>query len=162
VVIDSTETLAIVLNELLGRIIPQLIRCGCGARRMEVEFRRDRGQPPLVKTILLSRPSRQGGDLFSLLRCMLETGHDEAGFTGVRLAVPLCERLGDEQGALIEHQQQAAKEELDHLLERLRVRLGEEAVARARLVESYLPERACALGDEPVQSRPVPRPGSGP
>jgi protein ImuB len=145
VVIDSTETLAIVLNELLGRIIPLLSRCGCGARRIDVEFRRDRGRPPLTKTILLSRPSRQPGNLFNLLRCMLETVHDEEGFTAVTLAVPLFERLGDEQGALIEHEQQAAEEELDHLLERLRVRLGQEAVARARLVESYLPERTCAF-----------------
>jgi protein ImuB len=141
-VVDSPETLWLAFKQLLGRVIAQLIGRGCGARRMEVEFRRRVG-PPVAKTIMLSRPSRDAGNLFNLLRCLLETVHDDEGFTAVRLAVPVFERVTEEQASFVAAEQQwAAEAELDHLIARLSIRLGQEAVARARLVESHLPERA--------------------
>ena len=139
--VDSPEILWLAFKELLGRIIAQLVRCGCGARRIEVEFR-CADQPPVHKTLLLSRPSREAANLFNLLRCMLETIHSNNGFTALRLSVPVFERLTDEQSTIHAGEEQAVEAELDHLIERLRARLGQEAVARATLVESHLPERA--------------------
>jgi protein ImuB len=68
-----------------------------------------------------------------------------AGFVGLRLSVPLYERLGDEQGRLLGEEEYAGQRELDHLIERLRARLGEGAVVQPALVESHVPERACVV-----------------
>jgi protein ImuB len=158
-----------VFRELVGRVIHQLARRGEGARRVEVEFFRD-GLPPVSRSILLSRPSRDAVNLFNLFRCATEdlvapprpqgsrlrgrkpgrpvvaptrVEHLQSdGFVGMRLSVPLCEPLADEQVSLLGQEEYAGQAELDRLIERLRIRLGEEAVVRAELVEAYVPEKA--------------------
>jgi protein ImuB len=52
------------------------------------------------------------------------------------------ERLDHEQIQLLEHEQHAGEVELAHLIERLSVRLGEEAIVQAEMVASYVPEKA--------------------
>jgi protein ImuB len=66
----------------------------------------------------------------------------EDGFCGLRISIPLSQKLTDEQVALLEHEQYAGQAELDRLIERLRVRLGNAAIVQAELVESYVPEEA--------------------
>jgi protein ImuB len=66
----------------------------------------------------------------------------EDGFCGLRISVPLSQKLTDEQVTLLEHEQYAGQAELDRLLERLRVRLGNAAIVQAELVESYVPEES--------------------
>ena len=144
--VDSPEILGLALKELLGTLLAQLTRHGCGARRLDVEFRCAH-HPPLLKTILLSRPTRNVGNLLNLLRCMLETVYSDEGFTAIRLSAPLFERLTDEQSTLHEDAGHVSEVELGHLLERLQIRLGPEAVVRAELIESHLPEKACRLLD---------------
>ena len=175
-VVSSLEAVWAVFRELIGRVIGRLARQGRGARRVEVEFFRD-GLPPVKRSILLSRASRDPVNLFNLFRCAAEElvappqpqprsrlrgrrpgGPQVAptrveqlqsdGFVGMRLTVPLHEPLGDEQVRLLGHEDYAGQLELDRLIERLRVRLGEEAVVRAELVEAYVPERAWKLGEE--------------
>jgi protein ImuB len=82
-------------------------------------------------------------NLFNLIRCATENvdGGDD-GFLGVRLHVVLAERVDDEQIALLDHERYAGEIELAQLVERLSVRLGEEALTRPHLVESHVPERA--------------------
>jgi protein ImuB len=171
-VVSSLEAIWAVFRELIGRVIGQLARRGQGARRVEVEFLRD-GLPPVKRSILLSRPSRDPVNLFNLFRCAAEDlvappaprpasrlrgrrpGQPKPvvaptrveqlqsdGFVGMRLTVPLCEPLADEQVCLLGREEDAGQVELDRLIERLRVRLGEEAVVRAELVEAHVPERA--------------------
>ena len=88
----------------------------------------------------------------------------DEGFSGMRIAVPLCERLTDEQIALLEHEQYAGQAELDRLIERLRVRMGTEVISQVELVETYVPEAAwsgslpASLFEPEPQSR-RPRPG---
>ena len=69
-----------------------------------------------------------------------------SGFTAIRLAVPVFEPLAHQQIHLLEQEEHNAAMELDRLIERLVLRLGEEAVTQARLAESYLPERAYIAG----------------
>jgi protein ImuB len=171
-VVSALEAVWAVFRELVGRVIGQLARMGRGARRVEVEFFRD-GLPPVRRSILLSRASRDPVNLFNLFRCAAEDlvapqqprsrlrgrrpGQQVAptrveqlqsdGFVGMRLTVPLHEPLGDEQVRLLGHEDYAGQLELDRLIERLRVRLGEEAVVRAELVEAYVPERAWRVGE---------------
>jgi hypothetical protein len=64
------------------------------------------------------------------------------GFTGLRLAVPLSEPLTEEQIFLLEQEEHTSRQELDRLIERLRLRLGEESLVGVEPVESYVPERA--------------------
>lgn len=90
---------------------------------MEAEFRRSAG-PPVRKTVVLSRPSRDAGNLFNPLRCARETVRTDEGFTEVRLAVSVYERLAEEQGLLVGGERRAAEADLGRLIERLVVGLG--------------------------------------
>jgi protein ImuB len=159
--VDSLETIWLAIKELIGRIVARLARLGAGARQVEVEFVRPYGGP-LRKTILLSRASRDGANLFNLLRCASENLESDDGFVGIRLTVPNFEKLGEEQIRLFDGQMQAGEEELSHLIELLSVRLGREAMMRPQLAESHLPEKAYVLGvtglclesrDVPMKSR---------
>src|SRR5437588_51949 len=141
-------------------------RRGGGARQFEIELLRPH-DPPVRKRILLSRPSRNPVNLFNLFRCALEelelplrapprsrlrgkppgtspsvVRTEDDGFIALRISVPLLERVWDEQIALLEHERYAGQAELDQLIDRLRVRLGDDAVVRPELVESYIPEAA--------------------
>jgi protein ImuB len=140
--IDSWETVWLVFKQLIERVLADLTRRGCGARRVEVEFHR--ADRKIVRhAIALSRPSRDGKNLFNLIRCATENvdGGDD-GFLSIRLHVPVAERLDPEQIALLGGERYAAEIEFAQLAERLSVRLGEGALARPMLVESHIPERA--------------------
>ena len=146
--VDSWETIWVVFERLIGRVIVDLVRRGCGARRVEVEFHR--ADKKIVRhAIALSRPSRDARNLFNLIRCATEhvDGGDD-GFLAIRLHVPLAERLDAEQIALLGGEQYAGEVEFAQLIERLTVRLGDGAVARPVLVESHVPERAWGFGEE--------------
>ena len=138
--IDSVETLHVVFEKLIHRLIAQLHRLSCGARQIEVHFHRLH-QPTLYKTVLLSRASRNVENILRLFRCMLETVCTESGFTGIALFVPLFELLTDEQITMHEQQSHSEKEQLDHLIEKISVRLGNHAVNHAELLQSHLPEK---------------------
>jgi len=175
--IDALETIWIAFGEMVRSVIGQLLERGCGARRMEIEFLRGYA-PPISKTILLARASRDGKNIFNLIRCAMETLEEEArrhggtearrggrkwkersrlahvaasedfsseGFVGLRVRVTVFEKLSHEQVALLEHEEKAAEAEFDQLIERLCLRMGEECVVRAHLVESHVPEKAYAM-----------------
>jgi protein ImuB len=69
-----------------------------------------------------------------------------SGFTAIRLTIPLFEPVADEQIPLLEQESHDSQLDLDHLIERLMLRLGDEAVAQARLLESHVPEHAYETG----------------
>lgn len=160
----SLEAIWTVIRRLVGQIAADLHRRGRGARAMELELRPAEG-PVITKNVLLSSASRDPVRLFVLLRSAVESILEEAarreaaragphcnrsganvrdGFTGIRLSVPLAERLGERQMMLTGADESDAWAELEHLLEKLLVRLGDRAVVRARLIESHIPEKACA------------------
>ena len=63
------------------------------------------------------------------------------GYTAVHLRIPLFERLSEEQIFLLEQEHHASRLEVDRLIDRLRLRLGEQGAMRVELVESRLPEK---------------------
>jgi protein ImuB len=194
--VTSLEAIWSVFQNLIGRVIEQLVHRGAGARQMDVELLRNYA-PPIRREIFLSRPSRDPANLFNLFRCSLEelehvsdpetrpatssvesgrgdagtvTGRPKAklrgrrlsphveargndsqlyddGFSGLRITVPLFEQLTEEQIPLLDQERHAGQMELDRLIERLRVRLGNESVVRAEFVESYVPEGAWEIGE---------------
>ena len=162
--IDSLETIWLVFKDLIARIVGQLAQRGRGARQIQFDLFRSDG-PPASRRILLSRPSRDPVNLFNLMRCGLEgMGGGEiarshkgtkarsaptdfisvapAGFVKIELKVLVHEPVSEEQISLLEQEEHNAQRELDRLIERLLLRLGEEAVLRPVAVESYVPERA--------------------
>ena len=159
---SSPEAIWSVFQKLIGQIIPQLVRRGSGARRVDVDLLRAHA-PPVRKMILLSRPSRDPVNLFNLFRCALEglelPSHEcvsrvcDEGFSGLRVTVPLFEPMGDEQISLLDHERYAGQAELDRLIERLRVRLGNDSVIQLKLVESYVPEEAWKRQEEDAETR---------
>jgi protein ImuB len=139
--VDSLEAVWIVFKKLIGQIVQELLRRGRGAREIELSFYRAYAQT-IRTTVRLSRPSRDPVNLFNLLRCAFETIETDEGFLGIQLAVTSSQRISEEQIGLLGAEEFAGEIELSHLIERLCVRLGEEAVAQPELVESYMPERA--------------------
>jgi protein ImuB len=166
-IVDSLEALWLAFKDLIAQVTLHLVRRGLGVRQLMVTFLRPYA-PAIEKRIDLSRPSRKGTILFNLIRCAMETIGDVGkargkraprfklhsrltldetdfvprGFTGLRLVVSSFEQLTDEQILLLEEEEAAGKEELDRLVERLRIKLGEEACLAVKAVESHVPERA--------------------
>ena len=157
---NSLEAIWSAFQKLISQIIPQLVGRGSGARRVDVDLLRAHA-PSVRKMILLSRPSRDPVNLFNLFRCALEglelPSHDcvsricDEGFSGLRVTVPLFEPVGDEQISLLDHERYAGQAELDRLIERLRVRLGNDSVIRLKLVESYVPERTWENSNDEIR-----------
>lgn len=139
--VDSIEAIWIVFKRLLTRIVPELLKRGHGARELQIEFYRPYAVT-LHKTINLSRPSRDPSNLFNLLRCAMETIETDVGYLGIKLLVSRSQRVSDQQIQLLEHEEFIAETELSHLIERLRIRLGNQIIAQPSLIESYVPEKA--------------------
>jgi protein ImuB len=84
----------------------------------------------------------------SSLRRFVVSSLAPAGFSGLRLTAAVHERMTGEQVRLFDGETYAGQLEFDRLVERLCARLGDKAVARPKLFESYLPERAWREGDK--------------
>jgi protein ImuB len=67
---------------------------------------------------------------------------EPTGFTALRLAVPLLERLTEDQIHLLDQEEHASQTDLARLIERLKIRLGDQALLAIEPVESHIPERA--------------------
>ena len=111
----------------------------CALEELELPLRerprsRLRGRRPGAPSPQAARQSQRPAPGFVISKI------DDEGFCGLRISVPLCERLTDEQISLLDHEQYAGQIELDRLIERLRIRLGNEAIVQAELVESHVPE----------------------
>jgi len=190
--VSSLEAIWAAFQQLIGEIIAQLTHRGCGARRLDIELLHFH-EPPVRKSILLSRPSRDAVNLFNLFRCGMEEGEGQrvgrgegrrdkgtegqrvrnqktcghenppdplslcpsvplslsladTGYSGMILRVPVFEPLTDHQIGLLGQQEYDGQMELDRLIERLRIRLGEQSVASVQLAESHIPEKAWQEG----------------
>jgi protein ImuB len=145
-VVESFETLHLALRQVLDRVVGLLSARGLGARQLRLILRRPYAQA-VEKTVGLLRSSRQSAGLFILLRHALESVEADDGFHAMCLSVTSAERLGDEQKALIGDETERNAADLDHLIERLRVKFGDVA-EWAELVEAHLPERAVCYRQE--------------
>ena len=142
--VESLEDTWRILEELLSRVLVDLTRQNHGVRQLRMTFTPDSGWglPTITRTIALSRPHCDRATLLNLIRCETERVDHEHGFVRFQLDVTLHEPITKPQTQLFEQQAVEEKMELDRLLERQRVRLGETAVIQPQLIESHLPERA--------------------
>jgi protein ImuB len=143
--VQSLEVIHLAVRQLIEQIVQRLTTRALGARELLLRFECPYA-PWIEKRIRLSRPSRNSAALFNLLQCALETMPLDDGVLAVHLHAPITQRLEQEQPALIGGEQQQADVELDHLIERLRTRLGDRQhgseIEWAELIESHIPERA--------------------
>lgn len=140
--VEALEVLASVLDDLSDEAIEQLARRGHGARQIEVTMRCPYALP-ITKKIALSRPSRERKNLRRLLRCMLESIEATEGFNGIKLRVARAEPMvAARQASLVDGESESAGDEVEGLVERLKIRLGDASLEQAQLKESHLPEQA--------------------
>lgn len=142
--IDSLEIVWEIVRELLDRVILDLTRRGCGARRLVLRFHHYHGQP-VEQAVRLARPSRDPKNLFNLIRCALESIQTDEGFIRIDLDVPVYEKVTLQQITLHDQELTNAWFEWSGLVERLQAKLGADAVLRPRWNESHLPEKACTF-----------------
>lgn len=142
--VDSLEAVWIILEELLGRVVADLVRRGHGARRIELICHADPAArlPPVTRAVQLAAPTQSVRAMLELLRLSADQLECGEGFTRLQLKVPEHEKLTDRQFLFLEDAGLEQTRELHKLFERLQVRLGEQAVIRPAFVESHLPERA--------------------
>jgi protein ImuB len=142
--VESLEDIWRIFEKLLNEVLVDLTARNHGVRQLRMIFKPDRGWglPTITRQISLSRPHRDRSTLLSLIRCESERVDCEHGFVRFQLDIPSHEPVAEAQTQLFEQQAVEEEMECDRLLQRLRVRLGEVAVIRPQLVESYVPERA--------------------
>ena len=138
----ETEGAAFWLPDLAEGLCGQLERDGVGARRVRLTaFRVDGGATAI--TALLSRPSLKPAHLIRLLK---ETGFEtlDLGFgaDALMLSALAVEPLQTRQAELETRALAAAEDALAGLIDRLKARLGDEAVRRPVFQASWLPERS--------------------
>jgi protein ImuB len=161
--VKELEDIWRIFEKLLGVAIAKLACRNHGVRQLQMIFKPDRGWglPDITRTVSLSRPHRDRATLLNLIRCETERVDCGEGFVRFQLDVSLHEAVAEAQTQLFDQRWVEEEMELDRLLQRLRVRLGEAAVIRPELVESYLPERAWRPGENdapPIAAVTAPRP----
>jgi protein ImuB len=144
--IRSQEGMQFIYEGLVDRVLAELRRRGTGARQLEIVCLPDRsfGREPTRKRIALTRACRDRKTLLHLIFQAIDQLGCDREFVKFGLKVASHERIsgGEQTAAFGTGDGTADMEEIDRLTDRLRLRLGEAAVIRPRLVESHLPERA--------------------
>lgn len=144
VMVEDIERLLLLLATSLKG---DLERRGEGARRLELSLFRVDGvvnriavgtSRPLRAPLLVARLFREK---LASLEGSIDAGY---GFDLVRLAVLAAAHLDETQGDLADANSQD-DEELALFVDRVRARLGDQAVLKPAAVESHVPERAVAL-----------------
>ncbi|MXO67429.1 DNA polymerase Y family protein [Altererythrobacter marinus] len=151
----SVAPLLDVIEGLAQRLESVLARRGEGGRRFDVALFRTDGHVARL-AVACGRPLRDPPAIRRLFSERLESLSDPLdpgfGYDMARMAVPLAERLENEQRDLACGEGGEAQPDLAPLLDRLAVRFGPDRIRRFHPRDEHLPEYA---------ARPVP-PESGP
>jgi protein ImuB len=132
-------------RHLLSQVVPDLERDDVGARALRMLlFRVDGGVVEL--DLGLAAPSRDIAHMLSLMALRLErkaSGFDaEFGFEAAAMHVVTADRLGARQSGMHIGDSESQPEALAQLIDRVRQRLGPDAVRQLRPRQSHIPERA--------------------
>ena len=141
--ISAPEDFARASRDILEKLCARLEAAGCGARRFILTFHRLDGRafPLSVGTALVGRDPQRLARLFAP---KLETVDPGFGVEVVTLEAERVEPLAPRQGAIAEAAAVVAESGAADLVDRLKARLGEDAVWRAEVRESWVPERTVA------------------
>jgi len=139
--ISQLDDLVRVAGDITARLCERLRTEGRGGRRFELTFHRLDGKAYPVQ-VGLSVCGRDARALTRLFAPKLETIDPGFGIEVATLSAEGVELMSAAQGRLDAGRAAADEEGLAALVDRLANRLGEEAVWRAEVFESHVPERA--------------------
>jgi protein ImuB len=144
------------LPGLAEALCGQLSRDGRGARRLRLTGFRVDGRVTLIEAGL-SAPAATPAHLMRLLR---EKGLEKLdlgfGIDALMLSAEKAEPLETRQGQMDDSMGEAPTHALATLIDRLQARLGEPAVRRPQLTESWVPERSEAWTPAGPEAPPAP------
>lgn len=141
---DQWASLEAAARQVLTELVSHLATRERGVRSLLIELPRPDAKPEM-RTVTLSRASRNEKHLWSLVRSQLERVDLSKGVEGVVLRARRTARLRHEQlasPALGGSAEQAAQAAWGELIDTLIDRLGADNVVRIEAVESHLPEHA--------------------
>jgi protein ImuB len=163
--VQDVEVLAFAVNRLVQELAAWLLARGLGVVAMtlalahERAFVRDRDSPCTLARFALGAPSRTPSHLSLVLRERLVRVALPAPVAGIALASESVAPLAGRNAGLLPGE--AAQVVDVPLVERLRARLGEDAVRLVAPAADHRPERAMqvtAAAIRPEAKRPAPRP----
>jgi protein ImuB len=159
--VSAAEPLLFAARRLLLELSGYLEAKGSGAERLRLTLLHREGRStPIV--VGLSSPGREPGRLLSLLRERLARTRIPEPVLEVALSAEEIVPLAPANGELWREPAQGRAESWSGLLERLRARLGEDAVRGVAPAAEHRPERAFVLTDPRRRSEREPPPGFGP
>jgi protein ImuB len=144
--VDSAPALAFAARRLLEALCGWLAARQAGAQRCALMLEHERGRTESRIELALAAPTRELERFERVLRERLERSTLDAPVEAIRLHVDSCEALPGRNAGLFEPAREG--EGIEPLLERLRARLGEDAVHGLAPVADHRPE--CATRKVPV------------
>ncbi|MFZ1101306.1 MAG: DNA polymerase Y family protein [Hyphomicrobiaceae bacterium] len=148
--IASAEHVLVAATRLLHDLALRLAQDDVGARLLRLLLFRVDGDVT-AHDVALAAPSRDPAHIARLIALRLERLHDGGGldagfgFEAAAIHVRTAEPLAPRQASLAMREAEAPADGLAQLIDRLRQRLGADAVRRIHPCQSHLPERAEAL-----------------
>jgi protein ImuB len=147
--IHVVEALLFPLRRLLGELQGYLRARDTALQRLTLELRHHK-QPPTLLELRTTAPQRDSGRLLALLREQLDRTPFPDAVTELLLSVDQFVDLGDTQLDLFNTRPQKQNEWGD-LLDKLRARLGDQAVRRLGLRNDHRPEQAwCVMKQDDI------------
>lgn len=137
------EAIELGVRHLLEELIRMLERQESGLRRLDATFQRlDSAQICIV--VQVSRPTRSGKHLWSLLRPRLERMNLGYGVTGIALCAAGVVRIAHAQTTLLAEPESVCEHDaaIDQTIDAIVGRLGANRVCRFLMRESHRPEAA--------------------
>jgi protein ImuB len=151
---DRRQVLAEVLDGLTEELGKSLLRKNCAARTVDCRFYQV-SEPALQFEVGLYKPSGCARYLASLLHARLEREQFKEAVRAVRLCVTRTAPLRGDQTEMYGSESRGI-DGAAALVDCLSSRLGTAALARARIVDDFQPEYACAF--EPLIGSEVRKP----
>jgi protein ImuB len=143
--ITNTEHVLMAASRLLDDLAPRLAEDDVGARVLRLLLFRVDGEGRALD-VALAAPSRDPKHIARLLALRLERLHETIdagfGFDAAAIHVRVAEPLAPRQPGLALSESEAPADGLARLIDRLRQRLGVDAVRRIQPCQSHIPERA--------------------
>jgi protein ImuB len=148
--IASAEHVLVAATRLLHELAPRLAQDDAGARLLRLLLFRVDGDVTALD-VALAAPSRDPAHIARLIALRLERLDDGGldagfGFEAAAVHVRKAEPLAPHQASLAMRGAEASADGVAQLIDRLRQRLGSDAVRCIHPCLSHLPERAEALG----------------
>lgn len=158
--VESHQALLFPLRRLINDLAAFLGGRDCGVQRFELHLEHAEGPDTLLKVGLLAA-EREAAMLFELARGRLEPLRIPAPVRNLRLVAADLPPFVPQRQALFEARAQQAQP-WEQLRERLRARLGDDAVTGLCAAADHRPECAWQPAEQGAQGRLVMAPGSRP